>query len=98
MQKENITSDCGSERNITGEVEQQKERLNRNAIAVSLITDPATQIRLSKCTVTPTGHRGARTGDYVHGLRITWYFLVCGARCSEWVGWGGHMAALSDIF
>jgi hypothetical protein len=98
MQKENITSDCGSEKNITGEEEQQKERLNRNAIAVSLITDPATQIRLWKCIVSPKGHHSARTGDYVHGLRITWNFLVCGARRGKWVGWGGHMEALSDIF
>jgi len=74
MQKENLTSDSGSERNETREEERQKGRLNRNAIAVSLITDPATQIRLWKCTVSPTRLRSARTGDYVHGLRINRYF------------------------
>jgi len=93
-----LTSDWGSERNETGEDEQQNGRWNRNAIAVSLITDPATQIRLWKYTVSPIGLRGANAGDYVHGLRIIWYFLVCGARRGKWVGRGGNLAALSDIY
>jgi hypothetical protein len=97
MQKENLTSNCGSERNGTGEDEQHNRRLNRNAMAVSLMTDPATQIRLWKCTVSPTGHRSAHSGDYVHGLRITWYFLVCGAHRDKRVGRGGNLVALSDI-
>jgi hypothetical protein len=53
MQKENLTVDCGSERNEAGK-EQQERRLNGKAIVVSYITDPATQSRLWKCTVFPT--------------------------------------------
>jgi hypothetical protein len=53
MQKENLTADCGSERNEAGE-EQQEGRLNGKAIVVSY-------------TVIQTGLRSARTCDYVHG-------------------------------
>jgi hypothetical protein len=68
MQKVNLTSDCGSERNEAGEEDQQEGRLKGNAIAVSLITDPATQIRLWKCIVSSIGFRGACTCDYVYVL------------------------------